>query len=175
MSSTKIAVIALATLSLLGYSGVRLVNSITYDREVGGHLKLAADANNVDLAARKLALAIEGMDARGICKKGGDDCFTSILYRTPDEDVGYWRENIVSTLADLEAMTDEEKADNLIESNQLIKVRETLLDSGQNGDHVTSPDGIAIYGMNDPMAWWGILSVLLGGAAYVWPTRRRYD
>lgn len=156
----EITIIALASISLLAWGGTRIVNAITYTQDVSGHLKLAADANSTELAERRLALAIEGMDARGICKNGGDDCFTSVLYRTPQDNAGYWRENIEDTLANLQAMTEEERADNLIESNQLIKVRETLLDSGKNGDHVTDPDGISIYGYNGTFAWWSALSLI---------------
>ena len=86
---------------------------------------------------------------------------------------GYWRENIVGTLADIQDMTPEERADNLIESNQLMKVRETLLDSGQHGDHVTEPTGISIYGSNGAFAWWGILSLVVLGVTFLIPERRR--
>jgi len=159
----------LCGLSLLAFSGVRIVKNIQYDRDIGGHLKLAADANSTELAERKIKLAIDGMEAWGLCNGGGDNCFTSVVYRTPDEDVGYWRENIEGTLTDLQAMSDEERADNLIESNTLIKVRETLMDAGESGDKVTDPDGISVYPNNTGYAWWGWLSLIgLGVGALMW-------
>lgn len=148
-----------SVLSSLVYIVIVIVLSIQFDREIGGHLKLAADANNTEMAERKLTLAVDGMEKWELCNGGGDNCFTSVLYRTPDEDVGYWRENIESTLADLQSMTPEERADNLIESNQLIKVRETLLDSGAGGDEVTKPDGISRYPNNVSFSLWGWLSL----------------
>lgn len=158
-NSFKIIILVIAAVFSLVWAGIRTVNSITYNRDVGGHLKLAADANSIELAERQLELAIDGMDARGLCPSGGD-CYTSVLYRTPDEDVGFWRENIVGTLADLQAMSPDERASNLIVSNQLLKVRETLLDSGTNGDQVTDPPGISIYGSNHLMAALGWISFL---------------
>lgn len=154
-------IFVISLLSLAAYLIGSAVFSIQFDREIGGHLKLAADANSTEMAERKLSLAIDGMKKWDLCNGGGDNCFTSVLYRTPDEDVGYWRENIESTLADLQAMTPEERADNLIESNQLIKVRETLLDSGAGGDEVTRPSGIFRYPNNGSFALWGSLSLFV--------------
>lgn len=148
-------------LSLIVFSITAIVLTIQFDRDIGGHLKLAADANNTEMTERKLSLAVDGMQRWNLCNEGGDNCFTSVLWRTPDEDVGYWRENIENTLADLQSMTAEERADNLIESNQLIKVRETLLDAGQSGDYVTSPSGISRYPNNGSFALWGCLSLLV--------------
>lgn len=147
-------------LSLISYFGAIIVRDIQYERDIGGHLKLAADANDTELAERKLKLAVDNMEAWSFCNDGGDNCFTSIIYRTPEEDVGYWRENIESTLADLESMSEEERDDNLIESNQLIKVRETLLDSGSHGDHVTQPSGISRYPQNANFALWALVSTI---------------
>ena len=152
---------------------------IQYEREVGGYLKQAADANTTELAEQKLKQAIDGMDKRGICpgeaKEGkltfSKECFTSVLWRTPDEDVGYWRENIQATYDDLHGMTPEERADNLIESNQLMKVRETLLDnSGQHGVSVTAPQGISKYPNNKFLAFFMTGSVLLlfGTLGFFW-------
>ena len=141
-------------LALLGLCGTVAVQNIRYERDIGGHLKLASDANSTELAERKLRIAVEAMEEWGLCNGGGDNCFTSVIYRTPEDDVGYWRENIEGTLADLQSMSDEERGTNLVESNQLIKVRETLLDSGSEGDHVTGPTGISRYPNNVGFAWW---------------------
>ncbi len=156
-------------LSLICYLATVFVWNIQYEREIGGHLKLAADANSTELTERKIQLAVEGMRKWGFCNGGGDDCFTSVIYRTPEDDVGYWRENIGNTLEDLKSMSAEERADNLIESNQLIKVRETLLDSGSQGDKVTDPPGISRYPYNVRMAWWLWIS-LIGAVvgAFMW-------
>ncbi len=131
---------------------------IHYEQNVGGFLKQAADANNTSMAEQKLSQASDGMQRLGLCNGGGDNCFTSVFYRTPDEDVGFWRANIETTLRDLQAMPDKERSDNLIESNQLIKVRETLMDNGGNGDFVTHPKGISRYPNN---ALFGVIQAFL--------------
>lgn len=154
-------ILGTSILSIIILTIITVVLSIQFDREIGGHLKLAADANNTEMSERKLKLAVDGMEQWGLCNEGGDNCFTSILYRTPDEDVGYWRENIENTLADLQAMTPEKRADNLVESNQLIKVRETLLDAGQSGDFVTAPSGVSRYPNNGTYALWFWISLIV--------------
>ena len=157
---------------LLIILGLVTVRKIQYERDVSGHLKLAADANSTEFAERKLKLATDGMEAWDFCNDGGENCFTSVIYRTPEDDVGYWRENIESTLADLQSMSDAERADNLIESNQLMKVRETLLDSGPSGDHVTDPKGIFKYPNNTGFALWLTVALIgLGIGAFQWGRR----
>lgn len=161
---------------LLAWGAVRIVKDITYDQQVEGYLKQAADANTTELAEKKIGQAIEGMDRRGLCNSKSpdsppvfaDDCFTSVLWRTPGEDVGYWRTNIQATYEDLHSMTNEERVDNLTESNQLMKVRETLLDNGSQGDSVTAPAGISVYPNNVAFFWWGVFSVILAGGGVVW-------
>lgn len=159
------AVLIASILSLCGYAGACLLGEINFDQDIGGHLKLAADANSTELAEERLSIAVESMRNRNFCL-GATRCSTSIIYKTPDEDVGYWRENIEYTLKDLQSMSKEERANNLIESNQLIKVRETLMD----GNQVTTPPGIARYPSNGGYALWGSLSLIAllisGGIAF---------
>lgn len=138
----------------------RIYQGIQYDRAVGGHLKRAADANTIALAKVELKAAIVGMDARGLTCTGNqiDLCYTSVLYTTPDEDVGYWRLNIKETLRDLEQVP--EGAGHLLISNTLMRVRESLLDAENGGDVVTAPSGISVYPNNHGFAFWGGISLL---------------
>lgn len=163
-----------SVLSLTIWAIAAFALSVHLDRAVLGHLKLAADANSTDLASQRLQTAVDGMDTLGLCNSGGGRCFTSIVYTTPEEDVGYWRHNIELTLADLEAMTPEDRADNLVESNQLMKVRETLLDSGQNGDKVTAPSGLSRYPSNMAMGLWLLLSCIAILIGLIEVDRRRF-
>lgn len=157
-----------STLALVAFMCALVYNSAIYEREVGGHLKLAADANSIELAERKLTRAVNGMDKLDLCSEGGNDCYTSVLWRVPEDDIAYWRENIESTLSDLNSMTPEQRADNLTESNQLIKVRETLVDNGESGTYVTSPNGIANYPHNRRyfLAGWVLLLLWTGSLGW---------
>ena len=141
---------------LLIFGVTRIIIGIQYDREVSGHLKRAADANQIALAITEVEDALKGMDERGLDCGKAKECYTSVLYTTPDEDIGFWRTNIKQTLGDLEAVPAD--ANHLVVSNTLMKVRETLLDSGEAGDHVTDPDGVSLYPSNKPFFWFGWLT-----------------
>lgn len=164
-------VTVVGAISTIAYIVTIIVLGIVFDRQVSGHLKLAADANSVDLAEKKIVLAIKGMDRMGLCnhyEQVGAHCFTSVLYETPDEDVVFWRTNIQMTLEDLQAVPKD--ADHLTVSNTLMKVRETLLDDGGQGVRVTSPSGISIYPNNAIFCLWGWLSVIvlcIGGILFL--------
>ena len=173
--SPLLFLIIVSTISALLCLGVSLYNSITYDREVEGFLKQAADANTTELAEQKIAQAIDGMDARNLCNKVGDafpTCSSAIFYDTPATDIGYWRTNIEATYKDLASMDDDDRQDHLTESNQLMKVRETLLDAGDGGDEVTSPPSISNYPIQGLMFWWGLISFLITcGGFIVYPLK----
>lgn len=135
------------------WAGIRIVAAIQFDRNCGGYLKRAADANTVELAKKQLKVSLDYMEREGLTTG-----YTSVLYRTPDEDVGFWYTNIKSSLTELEQMNP--NATQLERSNLLMKLRETLLDEGKNTS-ITVPSGISIYPNNVAMAFLGWLSAIL--------------
>ena len=150
--------IILATALFLVVATIRIVSDIQYDRNIEGFLKQTADSNSIELAEERLEMAIAGIDRDGICPNFQDktaQCHTSIFWRTPDENVAFWRRNLSDTLTGLKNMSPKDRQDESKSGIQLVKVRETLLDSGKSGDFVTSPQGISVYGNN------GILAVLV--------------
>lgn len=163
------ALIVLGLASFVAWGGTRIVLNIQCKQDITGHLKRAADANQPALAVEELETAVEGMDAWGLCNEGGDNCYTSIIYRTPDEDVAFWRGNVAQTVDDLKALP--EDADHLEVSNTLMKVRETLMDHGQNLN-VTYPLGISVYPNNVTYLLWGAASTVLLCLG-LWPLRRK--
>ena len=147
------------------WAGIRIVASIQFDRGCGGYLKRTADANTVELAIKQLKVALDYMERERLITG-----YTSILYRTPDEDVGFWYTNIKSSLTELERM--DPNASQLERSNLLMKLRETLLDQGERGKtSVTVPGGISVYPNNVVMAFFCWLSAILAvvGIAIVIP------
>jgi hypothetical protein len=136
------------------WAGTRFVQGVQLKREVTGHLKLAADANTIPLAKRELEIAVRHLE-----KSSFTSGYTSIVYNTPDEDIGFWYENLSSALKELE--TTPPDVGRLEASNALIKLRETLLDSSSEGSSVTSPDGFSIYPYNMAFAIWGWVSGVL--------------
>jgi hypothetical protein len=160
--STKSLVIltVLSGVVFVGWGVFRIVHSVKYGIEVGGHLKRAADANIPSTAAKELKIALDGAKARGVTEG-----YTSILWRSPSEDIGFWYTNLNESLEELEELPDD--ATPLEKSNMLMKLRETILDDGSDGVSVTVPNGISVYPSNTLIAIWGTLSgifvVFFGG------------
>jgi hypothetical protein len=141
------------------WAGIRIIASIQFDRNCEGYLKRAADANTIELAAKQLKIALDYIEREGLITG-----YTSIVYRTPDEDIGFWHTNIKSSIIELERV--KPSTTQLERSNLLMKLRETLMDQGDKGEiKVTKPKGIALYPNNVVMAFMGWLSVVL---AIIW-------
>ncbi|OHA87761.1 MAG: hypothetical protein A3A96_00760 [Candidatus Zambryskibacteria bacterium RIFCSPLOWO2_01_FULL_39_39] len=147
----KLAFAILFTASFLIWVGVRTIAGINFDRNCEGYLKRAADANTIDLAIENLKVATKYAEQNGMTSG-----FTSIMYRTPNEDIGFWYKNLTASLKELRVVKPD--TPQLEKTNILMKLRETLLD--QNS--ITSPPGISIYPSNGSYAMWSILSFFLG-------------
>lgn len=153
--------VVLLCVPLLMWGGVRTYKSITFNIEVTGHLKRAADANTVELAAKEMAAVVGYLEANSLTTG-----YTSVLYRTPDEDIAFWYTNLKDSLTELRAVRPD--ATQLEKSNVLMKLRETLLDQGEKSAHVTRPDGISVYPNNVAYAFWGWVGLLLACAGCVY-------
>jgi len=144
----------LSVLAFLAWFGIRVYNEIVFEIECTGHLKRAADANTVELAAKEMETAVSYLEKREITNG-----YTSILYRTPDEDVGFWYANLKSSWNELKNVSP--GATQLEKSNVLMKLRETILDAGSEGKtKITAPNGIEIFPHNMLFFWWAMVSLL---------------
>src|SRR5688500_18635941 len=72
----------------LGWGGARIYHLNQFGRNCGDHLIRAADAASPEIAVKELDTALRYMETNGMT--GG---WTSIVYTSPDEDVGYWYRN----------------------------------------------------------------------------------
>lgn len=149
----KLLGVLLLVLTFVGWGSYRIVASIQFDRNCGGHLKRAADANTVELAKSELATVVMYLEANRMT-----DGYTSVIYTTPNEDVGFWYTNLKSSLEELMKMSSE--ASPLERSNMLIKLRESLLDEGKNSTE-TAPSGISVYPNNTLVGFFGFLTFVL--------------
>lgn len=138
----------------------QFIMGINFERNCEGYLKRAADSNTVEMATKELGIALDYMEANHLVEG-----YTSIVYRTPDEDIGFWYRNIKASQQELVKLSKE--ATPLERTNVLMKLRETLLDTEKTGTVVTSPSGISRYPFNALFALWGwgslILLCLFGG------------
>jgi hypothetical protein len=144
----------LAVAAFVIWCGVRIVASVHADQQYLGFLKQAADANSVKLANEKLTAALNEIERQGLT--GG---YTSVLYSTPDEDLGFWYKNLKTSKAELDSLP--ETASSLEKSNMLIKLRETLLDHGSGSESITYPEGISVFPNNTLYFWWPIISIIV--------------
>ena len=134
----------------VGYLVGAWLQGISFEQNCRGYLKRAADANTVVRARDELEKAIKFMDSNDLTKGS-----THIFYVTPDCDVEYWYGNIKDSYDELVEFPSD--ADHLTTSNQLMKLRETLLDDAggeQGGVEVTCPPRIEFY-PNQTLWWWG--------------------
>ncbi|PIP65594.1 hypothetical protein COU77_02205 [Candidatus Peregrinibacteria bacterium CG10_big_fil_rev_8_21_14_0_10_49_16] len=139
----------------VGWATTGIVKGIRYDISVGGHLKRAADANTVPLAKKELHTALKNIET-----KGWTSGSTHVLWWTPANDVGYWYENLKSSLEELDKVSPD--STQLERTNLLMKLRETILD--QNGESltVTAPGGISLHPYNVSYFWLGWVFGLIG-------------
>jgi hypothetical protein len=160
MTVRKIAAL-LMLLPLMAALGWRAGKELAYRRDCQGHLKRAANANTVDLAREELGHVLAYLERRGMTSGS-----TAVLYETPGDDVGYWHRNLQDALTELEALPDD--ASPLEKSNMLLKLRETILEQGGDGESVTSPSGIAVFPDNKAFALLGLLfgALAIGGCVY---------
>ena len=121
-----------------------ITKGIEFKQSCSGYLKQAADANTVELALNRIDLALAYIE-----KKGLTEGYTSVLWRTEDENIGYWYENIKACQSELLECIN---GTQLEKSNVLMKVRESLTDNGEKGTELTIPDGIHKYPDNGKWA-----------------------
>lgn len=137
-----------------------IVKSIQFDQECGGFLKQAADASSVELAERQLNLAINYIEKNNLTSG-----YTSILYKTEDENIGFWYENLKVCQKELA----ETKGNSTLENtNVLMKLRESLTDYSEKGTKLTIPEGIGRY----PNNLWFMLANLVSFILFlyaIWP------
>ena len=158
MNKYLVIVIMFVAAMLLGWIGQRTVAYIQFDRKCAGYLKRAADSNTVEMAVGELSIAVQYATRHKLTTG-----YTSVLWTTPDEDVGFWYSNLTASLKELRSVKPD--AGQLEKTNVLMKLRETLLDSGEKGSTViTVPNGITVYPNNTLYFWWGWLSWLAATA-----------
>ncbi len=137
----------------LVWSGMRIYHAIDFERKLEGHLKRAADANSISLAKQELEVAVKQMEAWGMTNG-----YTSIVYTTPDEDVGFWYQNVKSCLDQINSLPDgaQQGEKDLV----LMKLRQSLLDHKGGHEAVTVPTGIGVFPNNANYCLFGWLSVV---------------
>jgi hypothetical protein len=133
---------------------IEIIWYIQFDRNCEGYLKRAAYANTIEFASKELDRALKYLENNGLTTG-----YTSVLYTTPDEDMGFFYTNLKQSLEELKALPP--NASGLEKSNMLIKLRETILDEGKSAS-VTCPFGISRYPYNTIMGILFLGSLVFG-------------
>lgn len=148
----KQLVIILCAIALLVSGGIIFVKKLDFNQNCSGRLERAATANTVELAITELDAAIKYAEIHGYTHG-----YTSVFYKTPDEDVEFWYNNLVASRAELASLP--EDASTLEKTNTLMKLRESLTDTSEGETKVIYPaDGLAFYPHNFA---WGILRLFM--------------
>lgn len=145
----------------VGIIATGIVKQVQLTQNCTGYLKRAADAGNVETAKAQLSKAIHYLEENDMTHG-----YTSIFYKTPDEDVEFWYKNLKSSEAELMKVDSSTSA--LEKTNLLMKLRETLLDNGSDGTDLTYPDGLAMYPQNGLWAFLITFSILALLALALW-------
>ena len=132
---------------------ITLVKSIQFDQRCAGYLKQAADANTPELALERISTAIKYMEDNNLT-----DGYTSVLWRTEDDNIAFWYNNAKACQTELTNCLD---GTQLEKSNVLMKVRESLTDNGEKGTVLTIPDGISRYPRNLLFGIGNLISAIL--------------
>lgn len=132
---------------------VTTIKSIQFDQNCGGYLKQAADANSVELAEQRLNLAIDYVEKHELTSG-----YTSVLWNTEDENVGYWYNNLKQCQKELANTKNNSTLEN---TNVLMKLRESLTDVSDTGTSLTIPFGISRYPNNQLYALLNIISGII--------------
>ena len=154
----------LATIISTIWVGVMIwftVLNVQFKQNCTGYLQQAADANTVELAMDRLDKAIETVE-----KNNWTEGYTSVLWKTEDENIGFWYTNLKVSRGELENALD---ATQMEQTNVLMKLRETLLDVGEKGTKITYPEGLYVYPYNlefGILAW--AINILMFGVWIVW-------
>jgi len=150
---------------------IAVVQSYHFDRNCGDYLKLAGDAPTIVRANDFLKKAISYLEETG--KTSGDSAV--IFKKKPSNDIEIWYQQLVAAEKTTEEILAKgDKAPQLEKDNALMKIRETVLDQGQDVN-VTHPAWISIY--PDQVNFFGALVasavfIILGSIFFVWAEMR---
>jgi len=145
-----VALIIIGAVAFLSFGTSRVIKDIRFKIDCTQHLKRAADANTIEIAEKELKIVLDYLEERELTSG-----IVSIFLKQPKNDIGFWYGNIKASYEEL--LTVNPDATQLEKSNVLMKLRETLVDDGEEMT-VTHPNGISVYPNNVLYFWWGLIS-----------------
>ena len=141
---------------------ILLVKSIQFNQDCKGYLKQCSNASSVELALERLELAIRYVERNDMTSG-----YTSILWKTEGDNVGYWYDNLMTCRKELKKAVNSSQ---LEQTNTLLKIRESLTENGEKGEYIILPDGIVKYPhklLYAILMWVSLGLILIGGTCYI--------
>lgn len=148
----KAFIATILTILSLSVFVVVIVKSISLKQNCTGYLKRAADASTVETASKQLDIAISYLEENNLTSG-----YTSVLWKTPDEDIEFWYNNLKSAQCELSKV--DSATSTLEKTNLLMKLSESLTDNSDICDDLIVPIGLSRYPHN---LLFGILMWLSG-------------
>lgn len=142
-----------AVVAFFAWAGARIYANIQFGLQCEDYISQAASSPDPKVAAEKLDAAIGYAERNGMTAGN-----TGVLFTYPTNDIGFWYRRMVDSRAILKALPPTDAP--LEISNTMMRVRETLVAGGKDGESVVVPEGISISPHNVAFAWWGWLSFL---------------
>lgn len=138
MKSASLFTLVLSAVLLVGAFVFSQVREIQLERACIGFLERASNANTIPLAIGELEKAVVYIEENEL-----DQGSTEAFYWTPDCDLVFWHENLSASLDELKSLPTD--VDPLTASNQLIKLRETIMDGERKRPRVSTPPNLYVY------------------------------
>lgn len=134
---------------------MRGIFAIQFSQNCGGYLKQAARSTSIE----RLEIGVKYIELHNLTSG-----YTSIFYKTQDEDLGFWYNNLKKSLDELK---NTKVSSTLEQSNLLIKFRETIITHTGEGESLICPDGVSVYPRNT--FWFMMISFfgLLAGISFL--------
>lgn len=150
---TRILLIVVLTICSMITPASCVVKTIQFGKNCSGYIRQTADANTVEIALERITIAIDYAEHHGLMEG-----YTSVIYQTEEDNVGFWYRNLKACQCELEAAMN---CSQLEKSNVLMKVRESLTDNGEHGTELSLPNGISRYPYNTLFTIFGWISVII--------------
>ena len=134
-----------------------IVKGVQFTQDCKGYLEQCSNANSVEMALDRLDRAVRYLERNDLTTG-----YTSILWKTEDENIGFWYENLQTCRQELIKALD---ATQLEQTNVLMRVRESLVKNGEKGEFLIIPDGIVKYPHNLGYAiglWLSLFLIVIG-------------
>lgn len=149
----SLVLLAFAAITPIVYEVERAI----FNQKCGSYLEQAANASDPELAIRSLNVAIAYAEEHGIV-----DGYTSILWKTEDENVGFWFDNLKAHQKNLSNAIKGSEAE---KNTAMINLKASLLRYTEDGTKLVVPEGIHVFPHNRLFAVLNFLSFLI--ACYV--------